>query len=128
MGIAPLPFDAPLEQYKRQATDLIKAYRSGDPEAVSCFRQLHPRLRNRAGTNERNQVTDSEIRKAGVSSADAQCVVARWYGFKDWTTLAGLVEAVTQEGSTVWQFESAVDAIIAGDVTRSSACWTTTGS
>ena len=63
MGIAPLPFDAPLEQYKRQATDLIKAYRSGDPEAVSCFRRLHPLLRGSAHTNDRNDVTDSEIRK-----------------------------------------------------------------
>ncbi len=28
MGMAPLPFCAGLEQYKRQATDLVKAYRS----------------------------------------------------------------------------------------------------
>jgi ankyrin repeat protein len=116
MCIAPLPLDARLEQYKRQATDLIKAYRSGDPEAVSCFRQLHPRLRGRAHTNDRNDVTDPEIRRAGVSSADAQCVVARWYGFDNWPMLAESVAAITQEASTVWQFESAVEAIITGDV------------
>jgi hypothetical protein len=62
-------------------------------------------------------VTDSEIRKAGVALADGQGVVARWYGFENWPTLAEFVEAVTEEGSSVWQFESAVEAIIAGDVT-----------
>jgi ankyrin repeat protein len=116
MGIASLSFDAGLEQYKRQAADLVKAYRSGDTEAMYCFRQLHPRLRGRAHTNDRNDVTDAEIRSAGVSSADAQCVVARWYGFADWPTLARFVEAVKQKGSSIWQFESAVEAIINGDV------------
>jgi hypothetical protein len=117
MGIAPLPFRAGLEQYKKQAADLVKAYRSGAPKAMHCIRQLHPRLRGRAGTNDRNNVTDSEIRKAGVALADAQGVVARWYGFENWPTLAEFVEAVTREGSSVWQFESAVEAIITGDVT-----------
>src|SRR5215467_9881572 len=117
MGIAPLSIRASLEQYTRQATDLVKAYRSGDPEAVHCFRQLHPRLRGRSATNDRNDVTDAEIRKAGVGLADAQCVVARWYGFEDWPALAEFVAAVTQEASLVWQFESAVETIITGDVT-----------
>jgi hypothetical protein len=62
-------------------------------------------------------VTDSEIRKAGVALADAQGVVARWYGFENWPALAQFVEAATKEGSSVWQFESAVEAIITGDVT-----------
>ena len=117
MKIVPLPFRAGLEQYKRQATELVKAYRSRDPEAMHSFRQLHPRLRGRAGTNDRNDVTDSEIRKAGVALRDAQCVVARWYGFENWPKLAAFVEAAAQEGASVWQFESAVEAIITGDVT-----------
>jgi Ankyrin repeats (3 copies) len=117
MGIAPLPFRAGLQQYERQATDLVTAYRSGDPEAMRYFRQLHPRLRGRAGTNDRNDVTDAEIRKAGVTSADAQGVVARWYGFDSWPRLAEHAAAVAREGSSVRQFESAVEAIIAGDVT-----------
>jgi Ankyrin repeats (3 copies) len=116
MGMAPLPFCAGLEQYKRQATDLVKAYRSSDLEATYYVRQLHPRLRGRAGTNDRNDVTDAEIRKAGVTLADAQWVVARWYRFENWPTLAEFVEAVAQDGSSVWQFELAVEAIISGDV------------
>jgi hypothetical protein len=34
-----------LEQYQRQATDLVEAFRSGDPAAMHGARQLHPRLR-----------------------------------------------------------------------------------
>jgi hypothetical protein len=116
MDITPLPFRAGLAQYKKQATDLVKAYRSGDPEAMRCIRQLHPRLRGKAGTNDRNDVTDVEIRSAKFSPVDAQSVVARWYGFESWPKLVEFVEAVTREGSSVSQFESAVEAIISGDV------------
>jgi hypothetical protein len=116
MGITPLPFRTGLEHYKKQATDLITAYKSGDPGATHHIRQLHPRLRGRAHTNDRNGVTDSEIRRTRVSLPDAQCVVARGYGFEDWPKLAEYVDAVGREGSVVWQFESAVEAIIAGDV------------
>ena len=77
MGITPLSIRASLEQYTRQATDFVKAYRSGDPKALHCFRQLHPRLRGRAHTNNRNDVTDAEIRKAGVALADAGGVRGR---------------------------------------------------
>src|SRR6516225_7746937 len=99
MGIAPLPFRAGLERYQKQATDLIKAYHSGDPKAIYCIRQLHPRLRGRAHTNDRNDVTVAEICDAGVALADAQSIVARWYGFEDWPTLAEFVDAVTRKGS-----------------------------
>jgi hypothetical protein len=116
MKITPLPSCAGLEQYKKQATDLVEAYRSGDSEATHYIRQLHPRLRGRAHTNDRNKVTDSEIRRARVTLADAQCVIARWYGFESWPKLADFVEAVSREGSSVSQFESAVETIITGDI------------
>jgi ankyrin repeat protein len=117
MGITPLPFHAGLEHYNKQAADLITAYRSGDPGAMHHIRQLHPRLRGRAHTNDRNDVTDSEIRRAKVTHADAQCVVARWCGFECWPKLEEHVDAVRQAGSLVWRFESAVEAIITGEVT-----------
>ena len=116
MGITALPFHARLGQYRKQAAEFVAAYRSGDPEAIYCVRQLHPRLRGRAHSNDRNAVTDSEIRRARVTRADAQCVVARWYGFEDWPALAEFVETVGRKDSLAWQFESAVEAIITGDV------------
>jgi ankyrin repeat protein len=117
MKIMPLPFRAGLKQYQKQAAHLIKAYRSAEPQAMYCIRQLHPRLRGRFHTNDRNKVTDSEIRRARVTVADAQCIIARWYAFETWPKLAEFVHAVNQKGSSVWQFESAAEAIIAGDVT-----------
>jgi ankyrin repeat protein len=42
--------------------------------------------------------------------------VARWYGFESWQTLAEYVEAVTQADSPVFEFESAVEAVISGDL------------
>src|SRR5206468_1495601 len=41
--------------------------------------------------------------------------IARWYDFESWPRLAEYVEAVTQEGSPVSKFESAVEAVITGD-------------
>jgi ankyrin repeat protein len=117
MDITPLPLRAGLGQYQEQATDLVRAYKSGDREAMRCIRQLHPRLPGRAGTNDRNDVTDSEIQSAGLTLADAQEVIARCNGFETWPELARHVEAVTRKGSRVLQFESAVEAIITGNVT-----------
>jgi hypothetical protein len=116
MRITPLPFRAGLDQYIKQAKDLVRAYRSGDPEAKYRIRQLHPRLHGRAHTNDRNDVTDQEIRTAKVTPADAQSVIARGYGFENWRKLADYVEAVSRHDSPVWQFESAVEAIVNGDV------------
>jgi ankyrin repeat protein len=62
-------------------------------------------------------VTFSDIRAAKFALADAQVVIARWYGFQSWPKLADFVAAVTRVGSSVWRFESAVQAIITGDVT-----------
>src|SRR5947199_4188911 len=70
-----------LEQYEKQAKELVKAYTSGDSKVMQCVRQHHPRLPGRANTNDRNKVTDSEIRSARVTFADAQSIVARWHGF-----------------------------------------------
>src|SRR6516162_9212730 len=116
MGLTPLPFRAPLDQYQKQAAEILKAYRSGAPRAMYLVRQLHPRLRGRAHTNDRNSVTDSEIRRAKVTDDDARCIVARWYGFESWPELVAYVEAVNRDGSPVWQFESAVEAVINGDL------------
>ena len=76
-----LPARPSLEQYKKQAKDLIRAFKSGNPEAMRWIKRYHPRLPGRADTNDRNNLTDSEIRSAKLSLADAQFVIAREYGF-----------------------------------------------
>src|SRR5437667_3212680 len=105
-----------LEQYREQAKDLIKAFKSGDPDATRWIRRYHPRLPGRPDTNDRNNVTDSEIRSAKLSFADAQFVIAREHQFESWPKFAKHIKALNQNESPVAQFEGAVDAIITGDL------------
>ena len=112
-----LPIRSNLEQYDRQAKELVKTYRSRVPKVMYCIRQHHPRLRGRWGTNDRNRVSDSEIRRAGVTLADARSIVARWHGFESWPKLVKHIQALNHKDSRVLQFELAMKAIITGHIT-----------
>src|SRR5262249_17242720 len=103
--MTPRPFLASLAQYEKQATELLEALASGDLDAVQCIRRYHPPLPGRANSTERDKLTDSEIRNAKVSLAEAQFVIARYYAFESWPRLAEFVEAVMVEGSSVARFE-----------------------
>jgi len=54
------------------------------------------------------------VRAAALELSDAQAVVAREYSFEKWADLAVFAEAVRQDRA-VSQFETAVEAVIAGD-------------
>ncbi len=45
----------------------------------------------------------------------SQSDIARFYGFEDWSELGEYAAAVNRENSLVYRFESAVEAVIAGD-------------
>jgi len=64
-----------LEQYKKQAKDLRKAYQSGDAQAIALVCEHLPRLKGAADPQ------DEIILK------EAQHVVARQHQFKDWNWL-----------------------------------------
>jgi ankyrin repeat protein len=98
MDLQPLPFRADLEQYQKQAEGLLEAYKSGDSQAIRVIHENHPRFLDSA-----------------PELADAQLTIARWYSFQSWPALAEYVEAVTRDGSPVFRFESAVEAVITGD-------------
>jgi hypothetical protein len=117
MVLKQLPIRASVERYERQSKELVKAYKSGDPAAIQCIRQHHPRLSGRGNTNDRNEVTDADIRSAGVTLADGRSVVARWHHFESWSKLTKHIGALTRKHSRVLKFESAVEAIITGDLT-----------
>lgn len=92
MSIAPLPPSATLDAYEKQAHQLLESWRGGDPAAIRIIRQ------------------------ADASLSEARLALARWYDFESWTRLAEYVEAVTQNDSPVARFESAVEALIHGDI------------
>jgi ankyrin repeat protein len=94
--LTPLPARPNLEQYKKQAKELLKLGRSGEPGALERVKKYHPR-------------------PGAFALADAQLVIAREHGFESWPKFAKHVEALVRENSPVSAFELAVEAIVAGD-------------
>jgi ankyrin repeat protein len=84
----PLPARPDLEQLRKQAKELLKSHKSGNPEAFRRFREQHPDFSN---------ASDSKLQSVPVSLADAQLVVAREYGFASWTKLKEQVESILLE-------------------------------
>src|ERR1700730_13989895 len=66
-----LPARPNLEQYKKQAKDLLKAQKLGDDEAIQRIKKHHTQFGNFAV---------SAIRGSNVALADAQLIVAREHG------------------------------------------------
>jgi ankyrin repeat protein len=115
MNLSPIRYGARLEDYQKDARDLIRAFKSHDPKATYLIRRYHPKLPGRPDTNDRNKVNEAEVRRAGLSLTDAQNIIARAHDFESWAQLAKHITALNQKGSPVWQFETAVDAIVTGD-------------
>src|SRR5690348_14709123 len=92
MEITPLPFTATLEQYQHQAEQLLQSSSPSSPSSED--------------NAEENGITSIE---------DAQAAVLNEYQFESWSKLAEFVDAVHIENSNVFQFESAIEAIIVGD-------------
>src|ERR1700687_5122972 len=115
MEFHPLPFDASLDQYQKEAEQLFDAYKLGDSETIQRIRQRHPRFLDPKIPWLSLNTPDAEVRSAGLDLADMQLTIARWYDFQDWQALTEYVRAVTEPNSAVYQFESAVEAVIAGD-------------
>ncbi len=116
MDLKPLPFLSTREEYQKQAAELLDGHRLGDAEAIRVFHENHPRFLDSEIVWLPKDLADSEIQGAALELADAQLTLARWYSFQSWPALEEYVAAVTQDGSQVFQFESAVEAVITGDL------------
>jgi hypothetical protein len=106
MDAKELPPRPSLEQYRKQAKALLKSEKAGDAAAVQRIRQHHSRL---------GKLTDSEVRSGRFVLTDAQLVIAREHGFESWPKFARHIEALSRTNSSTSKFESAVDAVVAGD-------------
>lgn len=116
MKITPLPFRARLEEYQKQAEELLEAWRAGDPGAIQIFKRSHPLFLDEKIPWLPKRLSDADIRSAPLGLTDARLAVARWYDFQNWARLEEYVDAVNKTGSPVSLFESAVEAVINGDV------------
>lgn len=106
MDAKEFPARPTLEQYRKQAKELLKACKSGDSDAIQRFKRHHPHP---------SKLTDSGTTSSKLTLADAQLVIAREHAFESWPKFVGHIEALTRESSPVSQFELAADAIVAGD-------------
>jgi hypothetical protein len=110
------PVRSGLEEYERQAAELLEGHRSGDPRAIRIIHQKNPRFLDSKIPWQPRNIPESEIQNAAFDLSDARLTIARWYDFQSWAALAGHVEAVSQEGSAVCRFETAVEAVVDGDL------------
>jgi ankyrin repeat protein len=96
MDAKELPARPNLEQYKNQAKDLVKlfkSFRNGaavDPETIQRIKKHHPRL---------EKLSRGGIRTVKFALADAQLVIAREHGFESWPKFAKHVEVLNLERS-----------------------------
>jgi ankyrin repeat protein len=115
MIFEPGAFRSPLTAYEQQAEELLAAFRAGDPGAGNFFHRYHPRFRDEKIKWLAKPATESEIRNAAFAPGDARLALARAYDFRDWQALAGYAAAVGGNGP-VFAFESAVEAVVNGDL------------
>lgn len=107
MDAKQLPARPNLEQFRKQAKDLLKQRQSS--EAIQRIKRFHPRLRQR---------TAAEIAEAKFSLADAQWVIAQEHAFESWPKFIKHIQAITRTDSPISKFELAADAIVSGDLKR----------
>lgn len=96
-----LPPKPSLEHLRKQAKELLSAYRRGEAEAVARIAERFP-----AGA---------------VSLTRAQLVIARDYGFASWRALCRFVEG------SAGLFEEFIEAALAGHIDRARALWSSHG-
>lgn len=134
----PLPARPNLERYKKIAKDLTKACRSSDPDAFRHWsRSFVETLVDRAALTippgmpvdvqrwidqlaafAQKKVSGASPEGTACRLTDAQFVIARSHGFASWQRFAAHLDALAHAGSGAARFEAAVDAVVAGDVTR----------
>jgi ankyrin repeat protein len=89
-----LPARPSLEQYKKQAKELVKVFKafrtsaSDDPGAMQRIKRHHPGL---------GKLSEAKLRDAKFALADAQLVIAREHGFESWPKFAKQIEALTRK-------------------------------
>ena len=122
MEAIPLPRRPSLEQYKKQAKDLLRASSSPDPRAVhqwvaqwmeSYVGQGAAQLEETARIERR--IEESKLAKPDPKLADAQFFLARVHGFDSWSKFSRQIRAL-QSNSQDARFEAAADAIVSGDI------------
>lgn len=114
--LKPVSCRAALGDYGGQAAELLEAHRAGDEGALTFIHHKHPRFLDEKIRWLPRRLTPEDIRSAAFDQSDAELAIARGYDFRDWAALEEFVDAVRAEDSPVRRFETAVDAVVDGDL------------
>lgn len=137
-SVLPLPPSPHAEWYKKRAKALTAACRSAEPNAfehwaASYIDALIARVGLVIPTGmpvDRHEWIDGlasfaqrELHGDGTSKGacrltSAQFAIARSHGFRSWPAFVAQLDALANAGSDTTRFETAADAIVAGDVAR----------
>jgi ankyrin repeat protein len=90
MDPKPLPAQPSLEQYKKQAKELLQAYRSADVETIRRVKKNHPRF---------EKLSEPGFAISKFALADAQLVIAREHGFESWPKFTKRIEVINSEAA-----------------------------
>ena len=94
------------DQYKKQAKELLKSARAGEPEARRRFIVHHPRLANSSADS---------LNGDTLALADAQLVIAREHGIESWPPFVREIEARLGDDAPRAIWRAAEQALEAGD-------------
>ena len=83
MPSPPLPARPSLEQLRKRAKDLLRAYRDRRPAALARLRASLPRY---------SDLSDDDLIELSLSLRDAQHVIAIEHGFADWPSMRAYIE------------------------------------
>jgi ankyrin repeat protein len=87
----PLPSHPSLEQYRKQAKDLVKAHHAADPVALDRIAKHHPRY---------DKLASAEIANARFTVTGAQLIIAREHGFPSWPAFVEHIAALLRKLAT----------------------------
>lgn len=88
------PFRINLEQQKKQAKELLKAFHSAENSALSRFKQHHPKYTN-------YKYLPSAPNEGTAQLSDAQLVIARELGLPSWPKLKAHITSMTQASDAI---------------------------
>jgi ankyrin repeat protein len=109
--VLPLPRHPNLEQYRKQAKDLVKACRSGAADAIPKWASRWPNH-----TDQLAAFASRTLNSRDCALTGAQFVIARAHGFESWPTFAAHIGDLDLATSPVSTFEAAAEAVVAGDL------------
>jgi ankyrin repeat protein len=101
-----LPVRPDLDQYRKQAKELLKGARAGEADARRRFIVHHPRLAN---------ASPDSLDGDALALADAQLVIAREHGIESWPRFVREVEARLGDEAPRVIWRTAERALEAGD-------------